>query len=140
MAPAWTAWTAQRANRDRQKGQALVEMALVLTILLALLMGTIDMGRALHSYLVLEHASREGARVGALGQGDLRIDETVRNALSPVVDRTKVVVAITPPESARTRGTALSVRVTYPMEYLFPYLKSLLGTLNLAGETVMRVE
>lgn len=127
-------------GKQRQKGQALVEMALVLTILLALIMGTIDMGRALHSYLALEHASREGARAGALGRTDLEIDETVRNALSPVVDRTKVVVTITPPESSRTRGTPVSVRVSYPMEYLFPYLQSLLGTLNLVGETVMRVE
>lgn len=135
-----TAGSRPEKKRDRERGQALVELALVLTILLALLMGTIDIGRALHTYLVLEHASREGARAGALGQGDLQIDSTVRNALSPVVDRTKVVVAVTPPESARARGTPVSVRVTYPMQYLFPYLQSLLGPLDLAGETIMRVE
>ena len=57
-----------RGREDR--GQALVELALVLTILLTLLLGIIEVGRIGHAYLVVLHASREGARLGAIGQDD----------------------------------------------------------------------
>jgi Flp pilus assembly protein TadG len=45
-----------------QKGQDLVEFALILPILVLLLAGIVDLGRAFHSYIVIANASREGAR------------------------------------------------------------------------------
>ena len=51
-----------RTERRRRLGQSLVELALVLPLLVLLLMGVVDMGRAFHSYIVITNASREGAR------------------------------------------------------------------------------
>ena len=51
-------------------GQALVEMALVLSILLLLLTGIVEFGRVLSAQLVVSHASREGARIGVVGAID----------------------------------------------------------------------
>ncbi|MGI6400044.1 MAG: TadE family protein [Bacillota bacterium] len=48
-------------------GQALVEMALVLSMLLFLLTGIVEFGRVLSAQLVVSHASREGARIGVVG-------------------------------------------------------------------------
>ncbi|WP_211277935.1 TadE/TadG family type IV pilus assembly protein, partial [Couchioplanes caeruleus] len=49
------------------QGAAAVEMALVLPLLLLLLFGIIDFGRALNAQITLTEAAREGARAAALG-------------------------------------------------------------------------
>lgn len=51
-------------RRMRERGAAAVEFALVLPVLLAVLMGVVEMGLALYDKAVLTHASREGARAG----------------------------------------------------------------------------
>src|SRR5437867_7041492 len=50
-------------RRDGQRSQALIEFALVSPVLLLLLFGVIDIGRAIFYYDTLNHAAREGARV-----------------------------------------------------------------------------
>ncbi len=55
---------ARRWRPDAQRGAAAVEFALVLPVLLAVLMGVVEMGLALYDKAVLTHASREGARAG----------------------------------------------------------------------------
>lgn len=44
------------------KGQALVETAIILPLLIFLLIGVFEVGWALHSYLILTNANREAAR------------------------------------------------------------------------------
>ena len=51
-------------------GQSLVEFALVLPILLALVMGIIQFGIILNGYVTITHAVREGARLAAVGRID----------------------------------------------------------------------
>ncbi len=51
-------------RRHRQCGAAAVEFALVLPLLLAFLMGVLEMGLVLYDKAVLTHATREGARAG----------------------------------------------------------------------------
>jgi len=55
---------------EQRRGQALVEMAMILPILLLLVLGTLEFGVAFDHNLTLEYASREGARTGsALANG-----------------------------------------------------------------------
>ena len=49
--------------RDGQRSQALIEFALVSPVLLLLLFGIVDIGRAVFYYDTLNHAAREGARI-----------------------------------------------------------------------------
>ena len=48
-----------------ERGQSLVELALVLPLLILLLAGTVDLGRAFFSYIVITNAAQEGARAGS---------------------------------------------------------------------------
>lgn len=48
-----------------QRGQNLVELALVAPLLIALFIGVADLGRAFHAFIVMENAAREAARYGA---------------------------------------------------------------------------
>lgn len=46
---------------DHARGQALVELALVLPLLLLMFMGLVDIGRIVFTYIALEDAVQEGA-------------------------------------------------------------------------------
>lgn len=51
-----------------ERGAAAVELALVLPLLLAIIFGIIDAGRAFDSQLVIDRAASYGARLAALGR------------------------------------------------------------------------
>jgi Flp pilus assembly protein TadG len=53
------------------RGAAVVEFALLLPLLLLLVFGIIDFGRALNAQIALTQAAREGARLDALNQPNL---------------------------------------------------------------------
>ena len=57
---------AGRRRRDRQRGAAAVEFALVLPILLLLVLGAIDWGWYFFIDQMVTNAAREGARAGTL--------------------------------------------------------------------------
>jgi len=78
-----------RARRD-QRGQSLVEFALVLTPLFLLLLGIIQFGLIFNSYVTLTNATREAARTGSIyvydrgltkAQNDLARNEAIRSSL-----------------------------------------------------------
>ena len=53
-----------------QRGQSLVEFALIVPVLTLILFGTLEFGLAFNHHLTIEYATREGARTGsALGNG-----------------------------------------------------------------------
>lgn len=56
---------ARRWSRPDHRGQSLVELAVVLPVLLLLVVGAIDLGRAYFSAINLENAVKEGAFFGA---------------------------------------------------------------------------
>jgi Flp pilus assembly protein TadG len=49
-------------NKNRRKGQALVEFALALPLLVLILVGVLDLGRAFYALIAVHNAAREGAR------------------------------------------------------------------------------
>lgn len=53
-------------RRLSEAGQNLIETAIVMPLLLLLLAGALDLGRAFNAYIVLTNAAREGARYGTL--------------------------------------------------------------------------
>ena len=54
-----------RLRRD-ERGQAVVELALTLPLLLLIVMGMFDFGVMFQRYEIVTNAAREGARVGVL--------------------------------------------------------------------------
>lgn len=55
------------AVRRNERGQALIEMTLVLPLLLVFLLSLVDFGIAIDRRQVLQHAVRDGVRFGAVG-------------------------------------------------------------------------
>jgi len=65
--------------RRGQRSQALIEFALVSPVLLLLLFGIIDIGRAVFYYDTVSHAAREGARVAVRASNPLPTNADVLN-------------------------------------------------------------
>ena len=57
------------------RGQSLVEFALIIPILLLMLMGILDLGRAVAAYNSVSNAARSAARVAVVNQDEAAIDE-----------------------------------------------------------------
>jgi Flp pilus assembly protein TadG len=123
-----------------EKGQATVELALTLTLLIFLIFAIIDFGRIFHAYLTLDHASREAARVASVGATDLTIQQRAKDS-APSLDTSQMSVSILSSNQTRSRGTYVTVKISYPIDFSIPLLKDLSsGPLVLNSETVMRVE
>ncbi|MHB0987906.1 MAG: TadE/TadG family type IV pilus assembly protein [Bellilinea sp.] len=56
----------KKINRTTEKGQSLMELALVLIFILILLAGVVDLGRMMFEYLTMRDAAQEGAGYGAV--------------------------------------------------------------------------
>lgn len=123
-----------------QNGQALVEFAVILPILILLVMGIVQFGLLINSYLTLENAAREGARAGILGSSDTEIQQVI-TATSPNLNNKNLTINITPSESARISGGTLTVKLTYNYNLTIPIISSIFNnTVVLNTQTSMRIE
>lgn len=120
-----------------EKGQATVELALSLTVLIFIIFGIIDFGRIFHAYLTLEHATEEAARVASLGKTDAEIVNIAKQA-APSLDVSRINVIVSPSKQSRTTGTYVTVNLTYPISFSIPLFSS--KPLTIHTKNVMRVE
>jgi len=119
---------------ERDRGAAMVELALILPILIILLVGIINFGAAYNHQIQIQGAAREGARALALGQN---ASTAVCSALSSS-ECSRVSVAQTGcPSSSSSTSTAYAT-VTVSTDYTFniPFLS--LGTKTLTATARMR--
>lgn len=119
------------------KGQATVEMALVLPILLWLLVGLVDVARMANAFLTVQHAAREAVRVGATGATDAEVEQRARDSMV-TLESDRITVQITP-AGYRASGSDLTVSVTY--RYKVMVMFNLAGSdVTLQGRLTGRVE
>jgi Flp pilus assembly protein TadG len=57
-------------RRRTDRGQSLVEFAMVAPILVLLIFGLVDLGRLYQAYVTVQGAARDGARYGVTGRSD----------------------------------------------------------------------
>ncbi|PLC12149.1 hypothetical protein AUQ48_07750 [Kocuria flava] len=114
-----------------QRGAAAVEFALVVPVLLALLLGIIEFGRAYNVQISLTHAAREAARTMAVG--NVWADAVSRGTTAaPSVDLEATDFAAAPAVCAP--GQQISITVTHELETL----TGVTDGLTLTGEAAMR--
>lgn len=122
----------RRNNLRSENGQAAVEFALVVPVLLLLLLGIIQGGIVFHNYLTVTDAARAAARqaIEARVSGITKAD--VQQAAwdaAPDLNRGTMNVVTTDPQSPTFTqgGTQIVVTVTYP------YSINLLGMVVASG-------
>jgi len=123
-----------------QRGQALVELALVLPVLLVLAFAIAEIAELGIARLALEQGASEGARIGALTNDDELIRSSVAAAVSPL-DPSKVNVAVVPGASDRgpaPRGGLLRVSLRYAIAAPLGFIG--LPQLVVRGDAARRIE
>jgi len=73
-------------SRNRNKGQSLVEFALIFPFVFLLITGFLDVSRAVFAYASISNAVREGTRYASVNKNDLLAAET-SNTNNPIVNK-----------------------------------------------------
>jgi len=134
--------TAHRLSRSTP-GQAVVECSLLLVLLIPLIVGAVDLGRAFYDYDVLTHAVNEGARWASFDSSADSIKSTVTSASGTLALQASDVTvtcysgltATTKTCSTVTVGDAISVQGQFVFQPLTPWAASVLpsGVLTLTA-------
>jgi Flp pilus assembly protein TadG len=121
-----------------KRGQSIIEFALVLPILLMVLFGITEFGRAIMVKNILHTASREGARLAAVSpvSDSLSVKGRVEEVLDAAnIDAETIIIEFSPADKS------VKVTVTSVFEVLSGGIaKPFVGTYTLKGTTVMRYE
>lgn len=126
--------------KGREKGQAMVEFALVLPILLILLLGIVEFGQIYYSYMVIQNASRDGARYGSVWATNTEINQIVYDKTNQLKQE-NLAITIQPEPALRKRGEQIKVQINYQVPLLTPMWNGLLpDPFPITAETVMRIE
>ena len=144
-------------RRRREKGQALVEFALLVPIFLILMFAIVDFGMGFHSWITVTNSAREGARLGAVQATTDDIIQRVEDTSDLINEDAKMTVTVgcgpssDPPPTdpcPSLPGDSVVVQVEYDYDLITP-LASLIAflsgdiigpTLTLSSTAEMRLE
>jgi Flp pilus assembly protein TadG len=107
-----------RHESHLERGAAAVEMALVLPLLLLVLFGLVDFGRAFNAQMQLTQAAREGVRVVVLG-GTLSDAQTRAQLAMPAGGGTTSPTVLTTASTLCTSGVDGLGQVTVTSTFTF---------------------
>ncbi len=129
----------QPACTGREKGAALLELAVVLPLLLVLLFGIIEAAWAFNQQLEVRHGAREGARLVAVNYGtDVEVTAEVCNRMHFSGDEAATEITIA------TAGTAIgdsaTVTIVAPYDGLTGFLDGVFGGSSLTSIVEIRLE
>ena len=157
-------------SRAGSSGQGLMEFALVLPLIVLIVTGAVDMGRAVFAYNTLANAARHGARVAAVNQLEPPDTVTSCNEDMPIEDVTEphwsaractawsalmldvtpadvtIVYSDPPDDSLLDCSTVLhpncivSVSVTGTWRPITPVISSLVGPIDLSATSEIPLE
>jgi len=130
----------RRLDARSERGQTMVEFALVVPVLVLILFAIVQFGVAFKDYVTLTDAARVGARKAAVSRLDPNpIGATTQAVKSAAVglDESKLVVAVTP-GTPWSHGNDVTVHATYP--YTIDLFGFVLAKGDLKSTTTERVE
>ena len=122
-------------RRRPDRGQAVVEFALTIPLVVLLLLGIVQVGLVVRDQILVVHASREAARAAAV---DPDPDAARRAAIrSSTLDSHRLVTEIA---DRGAPGSTLSVTIRYSSPTEVPLIGRLLPDVGLRAVTSLRVE
>ena len=122
--------------RTNGTGQAVVEFAIVLPVLLLLILGLINLGVLVNSQIIITQAAWEGARAGATldpssSTGDTYIRGAVRSAMIGLSKDQRNAM-----DWPKPRGEPLTIRLEYTLSLTLPFPV----TVSLKAQATSRIE
>jgi Flp pilus assembly protein TadG len=111
-------------RKNDQKGQSLVEVAITLPVLILIMAGILDLGRAYFTYVALSDAAAEGAAYAAINPGDTtQIVERAVESSNGLVTLSQDQVTVQ--SNSLTAGSPITVTVTFDYALITPILDSI---------------
>jgi Flp pilus assembly protein TadG len=131
-----------KRGSDKQRGQALVEFAVLLPVLLLVLFAILQFGVVFNNYIQVTSAAREGCRKAAVSRGlgtSGAESAAVTAADGTASGLTQSQLSITfPGNPTFAQGSTVTVQASYP--YSISLLGLVVSSGNLTSSTTMRVE
>ena len=144
-------------RRPRQRGQAIVEFALMTPLIFLLMVGAIDFGRAVADYVALSHVAFEGARIAGMMPAAtstfgsdpndqsatyavIGVIESQGGILDPVSESQVTVTDAWCPANIDATRECRTVAVTKQFAPFTPMLRNLTGQLNMQKTVVAVVQ
>lgn len=141
-------------HRPVSKGQALVEFALVMPVIVLMIFGLVDVGRAVFTYNTLSQSARQAARTAIVNQDSTSIENTaIENGATLGLSASDVDVCFKSDDSTErdcssTAGDCTTILVgclaivEAHTDYapLTPVIGSLLGTILMSSTSVEPIE
>lgn len=146
-----TEWGSRLRRLARgDSGQALVEFALVAPLMLILLLGMVEFGRAWNTYQTVTDAAREGARIAAVNSKQNLSADSVFHAVRKALAAARLDSAAATIDTSgynfapADENEAVRISVTYPYSFTFlrPFLRwtTQQASISLQTAVVMRNE
>ena len=132
--------TSMKQPSRRGRGQGLVEFALVLPILLLVIFGIIDFGRAVYAYNTIGNAARTGGRVAIVSQTASSIQAAAINQAVALGTRPSDVTTTYSCGSSYAIGCIASVTVKYQFHAITPIIGQIWQTINMESTTQLPIE
>ena len=127
--------------KKKEEGQAMVEFALILPILIMLLCGIIDFGWIFGNQILANNAAREAARYTAIHYEDYDNEaEIISKAESIVIERARLLDDISL-EAPIKEGEKIKILFKANIPILTPFTSLILGDeYQIEAKSIMRIE
>lgn len=141
-------------QRERRRGAALIELALILPIFFMVVLGIIEFGRAMMVSQLVTNAAREGARMAILdGSSNTQVQTWIKDflatSLNVSADVLTVEITVTEAQGNPSAGNEVAnasprdlcmVKVSVPFDAVDYIPSKYLASKYLTGQSAMRHE
>ena len=119
-------------SHDSERGAAAVEFAILLPLLLMLVLGTIEFGRAYNAQITLTNAARDGVRVMAIANDPAGAKTAAKNAAA------SISTSITDGDiTLSTNVCSTGTQVTLTINHELSTITGIAGPFPMTGKGVM---
>jgi Flp pilus assembly protein TadG len=122
----------QQVKRDSERGAVAVEFAILLPLLLMLVLGTMEFGRAYNAQITLTNAARDGVRVMAINNDATAAKTAAQNAaasVSSTIPASDIILS--------TTTCSTGNQVTLTIRYTLSTITGIAGPFPMTGKGVM---
>jgi Flp pilus assembly protein TadG len=136
----------RRRGTRRDKGQSIVEFALIFPVLIILLIAIFDLGRLVFAYNDITNAARQGARTAIVDQGGSAAENRVigmgtsLNLTATDVDITYIEADGTDCPTPKTLACQVVVTVRYAWTPITPVIGNIVGPMTVTATSQMPIE
>lgn len=124
-----------------ERGQAMVETALVMPIVLLLLFGMLDAGRIFHAWIIVTNGAREGVRAASTQQDEATIEARIDASLGSIDGCNVGATTCTLTNVQGQSGEPVSVEVETTVTMVTPLISDIFGVVvPVSSTTTMMLE